>query len=571
MLSGWALPLSLSTTAHPGSISALCPSVLCPCPFEKQEFAVDLINPHVVDLSRFQFAMTALYHFMFVPLTLGLTFLVAAIETVYVITGRRIYRDMAKFWGHLFAINFALGVATGLTMEFEFGTNWSMYSHFFGDMFGTPLAIEGLMAFFMESTFIGLMVFGWDRLSRPAHLAITFLVAVGSNLSALWILIANAGMNVPAGTHFDPDTMRMQFQSFVELVFSEDAQAKFVHTSVAGYVCAAMLIMGISAFYLLRGRHRELALRSFRIATLFGLISSVAVITLGDVLGRMDYAKQPTKIAAIEGLWHTSNPPYAPWAAFALPDDAKQENHFEIGIPFVLTPLITHSFTQPITGMHELEDQAAPRIRSGIVAINALKHYGDTHSSADLATFRAHEDDMGFGFLAMRHSPNQDTSAITEADLERVVHQTQPDILPNVFATFWAFRIMVALGGFFFIFFAFSTFFSLRNQLESNRWLLHIAVWAIPLPVMATEFGWITAEAGRQPWTVFNRLPTFLSSSSHTVGYMTFSLIGFILLYSALIVAEFYLMFRYARRGPQDHTSHDTTLSGLHNAQGGHF
>lgn len=535
---------------------------------------MDLINPHVVDLSRFQFAMTALYHFMFVPLTLGLTFLLAAIETVYVVTGRRIYRDMAKFWGHLFAINFALGVATGLTMEFEFGTNWSMYSHFFGDMFGTPLAIEGLMAFFMESTFIGLMIFGWDRLSRPAHLAITYLVAVGSNLSALWILIANAGMNVPKGTHFDPDTMRMQFNSFVELVFSEDAQAKAVHTSVAGFVAASMLIMGISAFYLLRGRHRDMALRSFRIATLFGLISSAAVITLGDVLGQIDYKEQPTKVAAIEGLWHTSKPPYEPWTAFALPDDATQENHLEVGIPFVLTPLITHTFDKPITGMHELEDQADPRIRSGILALNALKRYSDTHSQEDLTTFRAHEEDMGFGFLAMRHSPNQDVSAIPAGELDRIVAQTKPDTLPNVFATFWAFRIMVALGGFFFIFFAFSTFFSLRNELEKNRWLLKIAVWAIPLPVMATEFGWITAEAGRQPWTVFNRLPTFLSSSSHTVGYMTFSLIGFIILYSVLISAEFYLMFRYARRGPETHEPHErdekeSVIPDLNIVQGG--
>ncbi|MXV45038.1 cytochrome bd-I ubiquinol oxidase subunit CydA [Saccharibacter sp. 17.LH.SD] len=536
---------------------------------------MDLINPHVVDLSRFQFAMTALYHFMFVPLTLGLTFLLAAIETVYVVTGREIYRKMAKFWGHLFAINFALGVATGLTMEFEFGTNWSMYSHFFGDLFGTPLALEGLMAFFMESTFVGLLVFGWDRLSRASHLAVTYLVAAGSNLSALWILIANAGMNVPEGTHFDPDTMRMQFDSFVHLVFSEDAQAKFVHTSVAGYVAASMLIMGISAFYLLRRQHREMALRSFRIATLFGLISSVAVITLGDVLGRMDYQKQPTKIAAIEGLWHTSKPPFAPWAAFALPDDAKQENHLEIGIPFVLTPLITHSFNQPITGMRELEEQADPHIRSGIIALTALKHYGETHSKQDLADFRAHEDDMGYGFLAMRHSPGQDVSTIPASELDRIVKQTQPDILPNVFVTFWSFRIMVVLGGYFFIFFAFTTLLSLRNKLESNRWILKLAVWSIPLPVMATEFGWITAEAGRQPWTVFNRLPTFLSSSSHTVSYMTFSLAGFILLYSVLIVAEFYLMFRFARRGPETHepqeqNSQDSVVSNLNIVQGGH-
>ncbi len=262
---------------------------------------MDLINPAVVDLSRFQFALTALYHFMFVPLTLGLTFMLAAMETVYVVTGKQVYKDMALFWGKLFGINFALGVATGLTMEFEFGTNWSMYSRFFGDMFGTPLAIEGLMAFFMESTFVGLMFFGWDRLSKPVHLAITYLVALGSNLSALWILVANASMNMPNGAHFDPETLRMTFDSFVGVVFNPDAQAKFVHTSVAGYVAASMFVMGISAFYLLRKEHREFAARSFRMAALFGIFSTVAVITLGDVLGRLDYEHQRPRSRPLRG------------------------------------------------------------------------------------------------------------------------------------------------------------------------------------------------------------------------------------------------------------------------------
>ncbi|MFT8676087.1 MAG: cytochrome ubiquinol oxidase subunit I [Acetobacter sp.] len=524
---------------------------------------MDLINPDVVDLSRFQFALTALYHFMFVPLTLGLTFMLAAMETVYVVTGRQIYKDMAQFWGKLFGINFAIGVATGITMEFEFGTNWSMYSRFFGDMFGTPLAIEGLMAFFMESTFVGLMFFGWDRLSRPAHLAVTYLVALGSNLSALWILVANASMNMPEGAHFDPETMRMQFDSVVKVIFNPDAQAKFVHTSVAGYVSAAMFVMGISAFYILRGRNRAFAARSFRMAALFGIISTVAVITLGDVLGRLDYEHQPTKIAAIEGLWHTSRPPFEPWLAFALPDDAKQENHLEIGVPFVLTPLVTHAFDTPITGMTELQEQAGPRIVSGIQALSALRHYGQGHDPADLALFRAHEADMGFGFLAMQHAPNQDVTAIPADQMDRVVQQTKPDILPNVFVTFWSFRIMVFLSLWFFALFAISAYVSLKNQLERNRLLLKLCMWSIPLPILATEFGWITAEAGRQPWTVFNRLPTFLSASSHGVGYMVFSLAGFALLYSAFIAAELFLMFKYARLGP-DHGAHGEHGSPAH-------
>ena len=518
---------------------------------------MDLINPDVVDLSRFQFALTALYHFMFVPLTLGLTFMLAAMETVYVVTGRQIYKDMAQFWGKLFGINFAIGVATGITMEFEFGTNWSMYSRFFGDMFGTPLAIEGLMAFFMESTFVGLMFFGWGRLSKPAHLAVTYLVALGSNLSALWILVANASMNMPEGAHFDPDTMRMQFDSVVKVIFNPDAQAKFVHTSVAGYVSAAMFVMGISAFYILRGKHKAFAARSFRMAALFGIISTVAVITLGDVLGRLDYEHQPTKIAAIEGVWHTTNPPFEPWLAFALPDDAKQENHLEIGVPFVLTPLVTHSFDTPVTGMIELEQQAGPHIVSGIQAVSALHQYSKSHATVDLEQFRAHEADMGFGFLAMRHAPNQDVTNIPADRLASVVQQTEPDILPNVFVTFWAFRIMVFLSLWFFAVFAFSAYVSLKNRLEKNRLLLKLCMWSIPLPILATEFGWITAEAGRQPWTVFNRLPTFLSASSHGVGYMVFSLAGFTLLYSIFIAAELFLMFKYTRLGP-DHDVHET-------------
>lgn len=536
---------------------------------------MDLINPQVVDLSRFQFALTALYHFMFVPLTLGLTFMLAAIETVYVITGRKIYKEMTQFWGGIFGINFAIGVATGITMEFEFGTNWSMYSHFFGDIFGTPLAIEGLMAFFLEATFVGLMFFGWHRLSKGAHLAVTYIVALGSNLSALWILIANAGMNLPVGATFDPDTMRLQFTSFIDLVFSPDAQAKFVHTSVAGYVSAAMLIMGISAFYLLRGRHQELALRSFRMATLFGLLGTCAVITLGDALGREDYLHQPTKIAAMEGIWDTTNPPSAPWLLFALPDDAKQVNYLEIGIPYVVTPLVTHTFNTPITGMHQLEAQADPHIRSGIIAMTALKHYSETHSADDLALFRAHESDMGYGFLATRHAPNQDVAAITDADIDAVVKATEPDILPNVFVTFWSFRFMVFLGGYFLVFFAFASLFSLRYKLLQNRWFLKLAVLSIPLPVLATEFGWITAEAGRQPWTVFERLPTFLSASSHTVGYMIFSLVGFTLLYSLFIVIELYLMFRVARTGPvashsePDHHEDNKGAFGLNFLNGG--
>ncbi|QDH13347.1 cytochrome ubiquinol oxidase subunit I [Formicincola oecophyllae] len=511
---------------------------------------MDLINPQVVDLSRFQFALTALYHFMFVPLTLGLTFFLAAIETVYVITGRRIYKEITQFWGTIFGINFALGVATGITMEFEFGTNWSLYSHFFGDMFGTPLAIEGLLAFFMEATFVGLMFFGWDRLSKGAHLAVTWLVALGSNLSALWILIANGAMQDPQGGAFDVATMRLQLQDAVALIFSEDAQAKFVHTSVAGYVAASMLVIGISAFYILRRRHLELALRSFRMATLFGILSIVCVITLGDALGEIDFHRQPVKVDAMEGIWTTTHPPQEPWLLFAWPDDAEQRNYLEIGIPYVLTPLVTHSFNTPITGMKEYEEAAAPRIRNGINAVAALQRYTQTQSPEDLRLFKDHANDLGYGFLAIKNAPEQNLQAINDTNIDAVVKATQPDILPNVWVTFWAFRIMVGLGFYFLLFFAFAALFSLKRDLMKHPLFLKLCVYSIPTPIIAILFGWIVAEAGRQPWSVWENLPTFLAASNHSVAYMAFSLTGFALMYTAFFIVELYLMFRVARTGP---------------------
>ena len=518
-----------------------------------------MISSTVVNLSRLQFALTALYHFQFVPLTLGMTLLLAAMETVYVITGKQIYKDMTLFWGKLFGINFAIGVATGLTMEFEFGTNWSMYSHFMGDVFGTPLAIEGLMAFFMESTFVGLMFFGWDRLSKPAHLAVTYIVALGSNLSALWILVANGFMQDPVGAKFNPDTMRLEFTNIGALIFSDDAQAKFVHTSIAGFVTAAMFVMGISAFYLLNQRHREFAARSFRMAALFGVISSLAVITLGDALGSLDYVVQPSKLAAMEDDWHTSKPPAEPWKIIALPDQTAQKDVFSIGLPYVLTPLVTHSLRTAIPGIYELEDQARQKAVNGMKAVIALQDYATTKSPAALATFRQYEDDMGYGFLAQRYAPDQDLTKITPATLPAVLDQTARASIPNVFVEFWAFRLMVGLGLLFVVVFAFGAYYSLKNQLEQNRWVLKAALWVIPLPVLACEYGWITAENGRQPWSVFGMLPTFMSASSHTAGYMVFSLTGFALLYSLFIAVELYLMFKYARLGPTPHGAPELT------------
>jgi len=505
-----------------------------------------MINDTVVELSRLQFASTALYHFLFVPLTLGLSFLLAAMETVYFVSNREIYKQMTRFWSKLFLINFALGVATGLTMEFQFGTNWSFYSSFVGDTFGAPLAIEGLMAFFMESTFVGLMVFGWERLTKAQHLIVTYFVALGSNLSALWILVANSFMQDPRGAHFNPVTMRMELDSFMSMLFSPDAQSKFVHTSIAGYVTAAMFVAGISAYYMLRNRHMELARRSFRMAALFGVLSTAGVITLGDALGFVGAHAQPTKLAAMEALWTTEKPPMA-FNAIAFPSQSERTNHWAIQIPAALSLLVTHSLDGTVPGADVLIQRAAERIRNGIPAVDALKRLSANPSDADaMAQFRAHEKDLGYGFLAARYAADQDVSKATPADIEKAAVDTMPEVWP----VFWSFRIMVGFGLLMLAYFVLAVIFTLSNQIEHQRTFLRFAVWAIPVPFIACETGWIVAEIGRQPWTVYEVLPTWMSASTHSVDYMAFSLTGFVLLYSIFILIEMYLMVRAVRQGP---------------------
>ncbi|MEJ2631200.1 MAG: cytochrome ubiquinol oxidase subunit I [Acidihalobacter sp.] len=526
----------------------------------------------VVELSRWQFAATALYHFMFVPLTLGLSFILVAMETVYVVTGRQIYKDMTMFWGKLFAINFALGVATGLTMEFEFGTNWSTYSYYVGDIFGAPLAVEGLMAFFMESTFVGMMLLGWHRLNKVQHLTVTWLVALGSNLSALWILVANGFMQDPQGSVFNPFTQRMELTSFMQLIMNPDAQAKFVHTSLAGYVTGAMFVVGISAWYLARKRHIELARRSLRMASLFGVISVVGVITLGDALGFIDGGKQPTKLAAMEGLWKTEKAP-APFNLIAFPNQEAQKNDFAIQIPGLLSILVKHDFTSSVTGIDQLEQEAVSRIKNGIPALKALESIqqqlsqnpdlananarkNDPTLQQSLAQFDAHKKDLGYAYLLKYYAP--DVSKATPAQIELAAKKS----IPEVWIVFWAFRIMVALGFLMLFFLIWGTLLSLRGQERNSPMFLRLAPWMIPAGFLACEFGWITAEMGRQPWTVYETLPTWLSASTHSVSYMAFSLIGFVSLYSIFIVVEMYLMFKFARKGPDEHGTGGGSLAG---------
>src|SRR3984893_9822967 len=363
----------------------------------------------LVDLSRLQFAATAMYHFLFVPLTLGMVWLLLVMESVYVMTGKIVYKDMTRFWGKLFGINFALGLTTGITLEFPFGTNWAYYSHYVGDIFGAPLALEGLMAFFLESTFVGLFFFGWDRLSKIGHLIVTALVALGSNLSALWILIANAWMQNPIGAHFNYQTMRMELSSFSQVLFNPVAQAKFVHTAAAGYVVGSVFVLAISAWYLLRGRNTQLAKRSMAVAASFGLACSLSVVVLGDQSGYVAGENQKMKIAAIEAAWDTEPPP-AGFTVFGLPDVAARKTYAAIKIPWLLGLIATRSIDRPVPGILDLVALARIRVVSGMEAYGALQRLrsgaGDAPDVEAARRFAAHQSDLGYGLLLLRYTDN---------------------------------------------------------------------------------------------------------------------------------------------------------------------
>ncbi|WP_313913806.1 cytochrome ubiquinol oxidase subunit I [Tahibacter sp.] len=505
-----------------------------------------MISDTVVELSRLQFAATALYHFLFVPLTLGLSFLLAIMESVYVMTGNEVYKQMTKFWGKLFGINFALGVATGITMEFQFGTNWSYYSQYVGDIFGTPLAIEGLMAFFLESTFVGLFFFGWERLSKVQHLGVTWLVALGSNFSALWILVANGWMQYPVGAEFNPDTLRMELTSFAEVFFSPVAQVKFVHTVSAGYVTGSCFVLGISAWYLLKRRHVAFAQRSFAIAAAFGLASTLSVITLGDESGYELGHVQKVKLAAIEAMWET-HPAPAPFTVVGFIDQENMTTNHAIEIPWLMGLIATRSLTEPVTGLKDLVAEHEIRIRSGMQAYAALQQVranpADTQARAALLE---RQPDLGYGLLVKRYAPN--VVDATDAQIARAAR----DAIPPVAPLFWAFRIMVACGVFMLVVFVVALVSASRRAIMRQRWVLKLAVVMMPMPWIASEMGWIVAELGRQPWTVAEVLPTWMSVSSLTVGDLVFSLVGFVLLYTALLVVEMYLMIKFARKGPTE-------------------
>ncbi len=497
----------------------------------------------VVDLSRLQFALTALYHFLFVPLTLGLSFMLVIMESIYVMTRRPIWRTITRFWGVLFGINFVLGVATGITMEFQFGMNWSYYSHYVGDIFGAPLAIEGLMAFFLEATFVGLMFFGWEKLKPTSHLFVTFMVALGTNLSALWILIANGWMQNPVGATFNPDTMRMEVTDFMAVLFNPVAQAKFVHTVSAGYVIAAVFVLGVSAFYLLKGKHKGFAKRSMTVAAAFGLASSLSVVVLGDESGYALTDNQKMKLAAIEAMWNTEPAP-AGLTAIGFPSLEDRKTHYEVKIPYVLGLISTRSLTGEVEGILQLVAVSQDRIESGVIAYDALERIkADPADDAARGAFEARRRDLGYGLLLKRYVA--DPRLATPEQIQLAAWST----VPNVPVMFWSFRIMAGIG--FLMIGLFATAFTLCTlRKHDTKWFLWLAVLAIPLPWISAELGWVVAEFGRQPWAVEGVLPTFLGASSLSQAQLWATIVGFTLLYGALAIVEIGLILHAIKKGP---------------------
>jgi cytochrome bd ubiquinol oxidase subunit I len=513
------------------------------------------IDLSLVNWSRGQFALTAIYHWIFVPLTLGLSFIIAIMETLYVRTGNEEWKKITRFWMTLFGINFAIGIATGIILEFEFGTNWSNYSWFVGDIFGAPLAIEGIMAFFLESTFVAVMFFGWNKVSRKSHLVSTWLVAFGSNLSALWILVANAWMQKPVGMHFNPDTARNEMLNFWEVFLSPVAITKFMHTITSGYVLAAIFVVGISSWYLLKRREIHLAKRSILVAAVFGLISSLMLIYTGDRSARQIIHAQPVKFAALEGLYNGQQGAglVAIGVMSTAPGDTNSRNvkdfSFRIEIPNFLSYMAYGHFDAFVPGINDLVDgnpehgiiSVAEKIDRGKFARESLAQLKTARDNGDSVTYNQLKDRFnseefkndyfqyfGYGFL---NNPNS--------------------VIPSVPVTFYSFHMMVGLG-FYFLLLLFLVLLSLfRNTIENKRFLLRLSVFTIPLAYLASESGWVLAEMGRQPWAIQDLLPTVAAISHINTTSVQITFFLFAVLFTALLIAELSIMFKQIKNGPK--------------------
>lgn len=508
----------------------------------------------VVEWSRLQFALTAIFHWFFVPLTLGITFIIAIMETIYVKTGDEFWKKTVKFWMTVFGINFAIGVATGLILEFEFGTNWSNYSYVVGDIFGAPLAIEGILAFFMESTFIAIMFFGWNKVGKKTHLLATWLTAFGANISALWILVANAWMQYPVGMGFNPDTARHEMNNFWDVLFSHVAIDKFFHTVTSAYVLSAVVMIGISAWFLLKKREIVFAKKSMVIAAVFGIISSVALIWTGDRSAYGVAQTQPMKLAAMEGLYQGKSG--AGLSVIGIPTpgkeygDNKSDFVFNIEIPKLLSLMGYRKMDAFVPGVNDLmeggfeivnEDgtkevalSAEQKIARGKIAINALGEYRKAKKEGDEFAAKEAYAEMQSNFKYFGYGYLNDPA----------------DIIPNVPLNYYSFRIMIGLCFLFIFIFLVVLWNSFKSEKDYKRWLLYLFLYSIPLVYIASECGWVVAEMGRQPWTIQDFLPTVAAVSRIDASSVMVTFFLFFALFTTLFIAELKIIFAQIRKGP---------------------
>ena len=512
----------------------------------------ELTTTTLVEWSRWQFAMTAIYHYMFVPLTLGLSFLLAIMETMWVRTGKAEWLNATKFWMKLFAINFAIGIATGLILEFQFGSNWSNYSWFVGDIFGAPLAIEGLFAFFLEATFFAVMFFGWNRVSRRFHLVSTWMVFIGSNISALWILVANAWMQNPVGMEFNPMTARNEMSDFWAVLLSPTAMSKFFHTVTSAYTLSACFVVGVSAWFILKKRHFEFARKSILLASVFGFLSIIATIFTGDTSAQDVTRTQPMKLAAMEGL--NEGGKGAPFTLIGLtctdpqlPSERMKTVKYGITIPKLLSFLGYHDFDAYVPGIQNIMDgytsedgkvypSIEQRMANGRLAIDALKTYkqavkdkDDALASQSLQTLRANFRDFGYGYLSSPY-----------------------DTIPRVPLVFYSFRLMVGLGMLFVLLFICSWWYAKKRKFEKFKFIPYLAIACVPLAYIASQCGWIVAEVGRQPWVVQNLMPTNVAITRIASGWVVTTFWMFAILFTLLLIAEIGIMFTQIRKGVKE-------------------
>jgi cytochrome bd ubiquinol oxidase subunit I len=515
---------------------------------------IDNIDLSLVDWSRAQFALTAVYHWLFVPLTLGLSFILAFMETIYVKTGNEEWKRITKFWMTLFGINFAIGVATGIILEFEFGTNWSNYSWFVGDIFGAPLAVEGILAFFLESTFVAVMFFGWNKVNKKFHLVSTWLVAIGANLSALWILVANAWMQHPVGMLFNPDTARNEMVNFWAVLFNQVAVDKFLHTISSGFLLASMFVLGISAWYLLRKREEQMAKKSMLVAGVFGLLSSLMVAYTGDGSARTISKVQPVKFASMEALYEGKS--NAGLIAFGIlkgtdekiGDKKVREFAFKIQIPGLLSVLTSGDRDAYVPGLkdHITGNQklgiisTADKIQNGKIAKDFLTAFKKARLANDTAQVSAIRDVFKEKDFNDRYFRYFGYSSVKKPE----------DVIPDVPGSFYSFHMMVVLGFLFILIFSVTLYLLYKGTISDKRWFLWIAILSIPLPYIASELGWILTETGRQPWIIQDMMTVSKAVSQISTGTVITTFILFAVLFTGLLISEVSIMVKQIKNGP---------------------